>query len=60
VQYVAADQLILCACHNGKYDLDGRVLSGPPPRPLVTWEVTREGDAVTITRETLPGGAGSA
>jgi cytochrome b6-f complex iron-sulfur subunit len=61
VQYVAADQLILCACHNGKYDLDGRVLSGPPPRPLVTWEVTREGDAVTITRETsVPGGAGSA
>jgi cytochrome b6-f complex iron-sulfur subunit len=60
VQYVPGDSLILCACHNGKYDLDGRVLSGPPPRPLVTWEVTREGDAVTITRETLPGGAGSA
>jgi cytochrome b6-f complex iron-sulfur subunit len=52
VQYVAADSLILCACHNAKYDLDGRVLSGPPPRPLVAWAVTKEGDEVTISRET--------
>jgi Rieske Fe-S protein len=58
---VAGDSLILCACHDGKYDLDGRVLSGPPPRPLTTWAVTRDGDAVTITRETtLPGGVESA
>jgi Rieske Fe-S protein len=53
VQYVPGDSLILCACHNGKYDLDGRVLSGPPPRPLATWVATRDGDAVTITRETV-------
>jgi cytochrome b6-f complex iron-sulfur subunit len=52
VQYVATDELILCACHNGKYDLDGRVLSGPPPRPLTQWAVSKEDDTVTITRET--------
>jgi Rieske Fe-S protein len=51
VQYVPGDSVILCACHNGKYDVDGRVLSGPPPRPLGKWVATREGDQVTLTRE---------
>jgi cytochrome b6-f complex iron-sulfur subunit len=23
-----------CPCHHGRYDRDGRVLAGPPPRPL--------------------------
>ena len=51
VQYVPGDSLIWCACHNGKFDLDGRVLSGPPPRPLDKWVATREGDAVTVHQE---------
>jgi len=51
VQYVPGDSVILCACHNGKYDLDGRVLSGPPPRPLSKWVATKEGDQVTVTKE---------
>lgn len=24
----------LCPCHGGKYDIEGRVIAGPPPRPL--------------------------
>ncbi len=51
VQYVPGDSVILCACHNGKYDLDGRVLSGPPPRPLGKWTCTKEGDNVTLTKD---------
>jgi Rieske Fe-S protein len=51
VQYVPGDSVILCACHNGKYDLDGRVLSGPPPRPLGKWVATKEGAEVTVTKE---------
>lgn len=27
-----------CPCHGGRYALDGRVLGGPPPRPLDTLE----------------------
>lgn len=51
VQYVAADALIWCACHNGKFSLDGRVLSGPPPRPLAAFAVeAAPGGAVTISR----------
>ncbi len=34
VQYVQAEGVIWCACHNGRFDLEGRVLAGPPPRPL--------------------------
>jgi len=52
VQYVASESVIWCACHNGRFDLDGRVLAGPPPRPLGKWIATREQDGgVTVTRE---------
>ncbi len=51
VQYVPGDSVVWCACHNGKFDLDGRVLAGPPPRPLGKWVATREGDVVTLTQE---------
>ncbi len=28
-----------CPCHGGVYDRDGRVISGPPPRPLERFKV---------------------
>ena len=31
---------IICNCHNGTYDLHGRNVSGPPPRPLEAYKVT--------------------
>lgn len=34
VKFVPGESVIWCACHNGRFDLDGRVISGPPPRPL--------------------------
>jgi len=34
VQFNDEKRQIWCACHNGFYDLNGRVVSGPPPRPL--------------------------
>jgi len=52
VQYVAAEGDIWCACHNARFALDGRVLSGPPPRPLPQYDI-REDDQgnVLITTE---------
>ena len=58
VQYVPGDSLIWCACHNGKFDLEGRVLSGPPPRPLAKWLAQREADGgVTIAPGRTEGSA---
>ena len=34
VHYRPEWKLIWCACHNGRYNLDGINVSGPPPRPL--------------------------
>lgn len=34
VQWDAGRKQIACPCHAGFFDLDGRVASGPPPRPL--------------------------
>ena len=39
VQYRPSESVLWCACHNGKYDLTGRNISGPPPRPLQRWVV---------------------
>ena len=30
---------IFCNCHGGAYDLNGRNISGPPPRPLTPYKV---------------------
>jgi len=50
VQYDPASKAIICACHNGKYDLSGKVVSGPPPRPLEEFTVNIKGDDITVTR----------
>lgn len=31
---------IVCPCHDGRFDLSGNVLSGPPQRPLPTYSVS--------------------
>ena len=48
VQYRNDFGLIWCACHNGKYDLNGKNVSGPPPRPLEVYEVAIQGDEVLV------------
>jgi Rieske Fe-S protein len=30
---------IWCNCHDGQYDLEGRNVAGPPPRPLTPYQV---------------------
>jgi cytochrome b6-f complex iron-sulfur subunit len=31
---------LVCPCHDGRFDLAGNVVSGPPPRPLATYTVS--------------------
>ena len=51
VQYKKELGLIWCACHNGKYDLNGRNVSGPPPRPLDEYRVILQGDEISISKK---------
>lgn len=37
-----------CPCHQGIFDKDGYVLSGPPPKPLNSYKVELEGDNVFL------------
>lgn len=51
VQYRSDMQMIWCACHNGMYDLNGKVVSGPPPRPLEEHAIHVRGDEVVVSRK---------
>ena len=51
VQFRKDYNQIYCACHNGRYDLNGRVASGPPPAPLKKYGVAIQKDEVTIFEE---------
>ena len=52
VEYRADQKVIWCNCHDGRFDLSGRNIAGPPPRPLETYQVhvvqRRPGQAGTV------------
>lgn len=50
VQYRSDMGVIWCACHNGKYDLTGRNIAGPPPRPLEPYRVTLQGNEILVSK----------
>jgi cytochrome b6-f complex iron-sulfur subunit len=50
VQYRPDLHEIWCPCHNGKYDLNGRNISGPPPRPLTEFTVNVRGEDIYVSR----------
>jgi Rieske Fe-S protein len=41
----------VCPCHDGIFDLDGNVVSGPPPKPLRHFEAKVENDQLMILVE---------
>ena len=49
VQYRSDVERIWCACHNGTFDLSGKNVAGPPPRPLDQLDVTVKGDDVIVS-----------
>lgn len=38
----------LCPCHEGRFDSEGAVVSGPPPKPLRRIPARIEGDQVVV------------
>jgi len=49
VQWDTMRQQFVCPCHQGVFDSDGNVISGPPPRPLDEFQVTVKNKNVFVT-----------
>ncbi len=48
VEYDRIRNRIICPCHGAIFDLEGNVLSGPPPKPLPKLPLKVEGDSIVI------------
>jgi len=48
IEYDRDKKRLVCPCHAGMFDLEGRVISGPPPEPLLTFPLRVEGEEITI------------
>ena len=55
VGFQEEENRIFCACHKGYYDLEGQVLSGPPPEPLrrFHWKIQDETLVIALEKENL-------
>lgn len=42
---------LLCPCHNGRFDLSGNVISGPPPKPLESYNVEISGEDIVVSKK---------
>lgn len=43
-----------CPCHQGFFDENGNVISGPPPEPLDTYEMVVQDSNIYITYREIP------
>jgi menaquinol-cytochrome c reductase iron-sulfur subunit len=48
VRWIQGREQFLSPCHNGIFDKQGMVISGPPPRPLDRYEVKLENEQIYI------------
>jgi len=49
VQYRPDLGHIWCACHNGHFDLNGKNITGPPPRPLERYIVKVQQERIVVS-----------
>jgi len=50
VQYRSDLSQIWCACHNGHFDLNGKNVEGPPPKPLEEYAVNVRGEQIVVSK----------
>lgn len=50
VGYQKERNRIWCNCHNGEYDLNGRNVGGPPPKPLTPYKVHVASNTVVVSK----------
>lgn len=54
VRWLADADLFMCPCHGGVYYDDGTVAAGPPPKPLIRYEVRTVNGQVHIKTIAVP------
>jgi cytochrome b6-f complex iron-sulfur subunit len=52
VQYRPDLGHIWCACHNGHFDLNGKNITGPPPRPLERYVLKVQQERIVVSLDT--------
>lgn len=50
VQYRSDLSHIWCACHNGHFDLHGKNIAGPPPKPLEQYSVNARPEQIVVSK----------
>ena len=48
IRWIPDKNSFFCPCHNGVFDKNGNVLSGPPPRPLDRYQIKVENDQIYV------------
>ena len=51
VAYRPEDRKFYCPCHKGWFDLEGRNIAGPPPKPLEIFVCTVEREKLIVTKK---------
>ena len=45
-----------CNCHDSRFDLDGKNISGPAPKPLGRYSLEKSGDVLVLRKARIEGG----
>lgn len=48
VDWLPDKEIFLCPCHAGRFSPTGKVLSGPPPKPLPSYPVKVQGNELVV------------
>jgi Rieske Fe-S protein len=56
VTWDEGQKIFKCPCHQGKFDVNGRVISGPPPAPLKRHKTRMDNGKLFLATEPVPYG----